>query len=64
LFPGARQVFRIRRDVGDLDNVWTTKEIVYGITSLPDGLASPEHLNCYQRQHWTVEVRHEVALGE
>jgi hypothetical protein len=49
LFPGARQVFRIRRDVGDLDNVWTTKEIVYGITSLPDGLAGPEHLNWYQR---------------
>jgi predicted transposase YbfD/YdcC len=57
VFPGARQVFRIRRDVGDLDNVWTTKEIVYGITSLPAGLAGPEHLNCYQRQHWTVENR-------
>jgi hypothetical protein len=40
-FPGARQVFRIRRGVGDLDNLWTTKEIVYGIASL---LASPEHL--------------------
>ena len=57
VFPGARQVFRLRRDVGDLDNAWTTKEIVYGITSLPDSLASPEHLNCYQRQHWTVENR-------
>jgi hypothetical protein len=52
-FPGARQVFRVRRDVGGLDNVWTTKEIVYGITSLPTGLASPEHLNYYERQHWT-----------
>jgi hypothetical protein len=63
LFPGARQVFRIRRDVGDLDNVWTTKEIVYGITSLPDSLASPEHLNCYQRQHWTVENRHDAPTS-
>jgi predicted transposase YbfD/YdcC len=57
LFPGARQVFRIRRDVGGLDNVWTSKEIVYGITSLPTGLAGPEHLNYYERQHWTVENR-------
>ena len=50
LFPGARQVFRIRRDVGGLDKVWTSKEIVYGITSLPTGLAGPEHLNYYERQ--------------
>jgi hypothetical protein len=53
-FPGARQVFRIRRGVGDLDNLWTTIEIVYGIASLP---ASPEHLNCYERQHRTVGNR-------
>jgi predicted transposase YbfD/YdcC len=57
LFPGALQAFRLRRDVGGLDNVWTTKEIVYGITSLPADLAGPEHLNWYQRQHWTVENR-------
>lgn len=57
VFPGARQVFRVRRDVGGLDNVWNTKEIVYGITSLPTSLAGPEHLNCYERQHWTVENR-------
>ncbi|WP_030905878.1 hypothetical protein [Streptosporangium amethystogenes] len=37
LFPGARQAFRLRRDIGDLDGVWTSKEIVYGITSLPAG---------------------------
>lgn len=57
LFPGACQAFRIRRDVGGLDGVWHTKEIVYGITSLPADLASPEHLNHYERQHWTVENR-------
>ncbi|GAA4230268.1 hypothetical protein FHR32_007052 [Streptosporangium album] len=39
LFPGARQAFRLRRDVGDLDGTWTGKEIVYGITSLPAALA-------------------------
>jgi predicted transposase YbfD/YdcC len=33
LFPGARQAFRLRRDIGGLDGVRTSKEIVYGITS-------------------------------
>jgi predicted transposase YbfD/YdcC len=57
LFPGARQVFRLRRDVGGLDGVWDTKEIIHGITSMPPALAGPVHLNHYQRQHWTVENR-------
>ena len=57
LFPGARQAFRIRRDVGGLDGVWERKEIVYGITSLPPGLAKPAHLNYYERRHWVVENR-------
>ncbi|WP_219420493.1 ISAs1 family transposase, partial [Pseudonocardia nigra] len=57
LFPGAQQAFRLRRDVGNLDGEWTSKEVIYGITSLPATLAGPEHLNCYERQHWTVENR-------
>ncbi|MFI6458790.1 ISAs1 family transposase [Streptosporangium amethystogenes] len=57
LFPGARQAFRLRRDVGDLDGVWTSKEIVYGITSLPAEAAGPAHLNHYERAHWSVENR-------
>jgi predicted transposase YbfD/YdcC len=57
LFPGARQVFRLRRDVGEPNGPWTSKEIVLGITSLPPELAGPEHLNCYQRHHWSVENR-------
>lgn len=57
LFPGARQAFRLRRDVGDLDSGWTSKEIVYGITSLPAELAGPAQLNHYQRAHWGVENR-------
>lgn len=57
LFPGARQAFRLRRDVGDVDGVWTSKEIVYGITSLPADLAGPAHLNHYERAHWGVENR-------
>lgn len=57
LFPGARQAFRLRRDVGDLDGAWTSKEIVYGITSLPADLGGPAHLNHYERAHWGVENR-------
>jgi predicted transposase YbfD/YdcC len=57
LFPGAAQAFRLRRDVAGLDGAWTSKEIVYGITSLPAELARPEHLSHYQRRHWTVENR-------
>ncbi|MEV7964754.1 ISAs1 family transposase, partial [Sphaerisporangium sp. NPDC088356] len=68
LFPGARQAFRLRRDVGDLDGVWTSKEIVYGITSLPAHLAGPAHLNHYERGHWAVENRlhwvRDVTFGE
>jgi hypothetical protein len=57
LFPGARQIFRPRRDVGELHGPWTSKEIVFGITSPPPDLAGPEHLNRYQRHHWCVENR-------
>jgi hypothetical protein len=57
LFPGARQVFRLRRDTGGLDGQRTHKEIVYGIISLPAGLASPTHLNHYERGHWCVANR-------
>jgi hypothetical protein len=55
LFPGAAQVFRLRRDSGDLDGDWTSKEIVHGVTSLPAGLAGPTHLNHYEKSHWTIE---------
>ena len=57
LFPGARQVFRLRRDTGGLDGVRTGKEIIHGIVSLSADLAGPEHLNHYAREHWTVENR-------
>jgi hypothetical protein len=63
LFPGARQVFRLRRDTGGLDGARTSKEIVFAVTSLPTDLAGPEHLNHYTQQHgaWkTVYIGHET----
>jgi hypothetical protein len=63
-WPHAAQVLRIRRDTGPTRGPWEHKEIAYGITSLPADLAGPRHLATYARQHWAVEVRHEVALCE
>jgi predicted transposase YbfD/YdcC len=57
LFPGARQVFRLRRDTGGLDGQRTGKQIVYGIVSMPTELAGPAQLNHYAREHWCVENR-------
>ena len=68
LFLSAAQAFRLRRDTGGLDGVWTRKEIVYGITSLPADLAGPAQLNHYERRHWVVEDRlhwvRDVTFGE
>jgi predicted transposase YbfD/YdcC len=55
LFPGARQVFRLRRDTGGLDGVRTSKEIIHGIVSLDASQAGPAHLSRYARGHWVVE---------
>jgi predicted transposase YbfD/YdcC len=52
-FPGAAQVFRIRRDVFDLSGQRLSKEIVYGITSLTE--ATAEAIGRWVRQHWRVE---------
>jgi predicted transposase YbfD/YdcC len=57
LFPGARQVFRLRRDTGGLDGVRTGKEIIHGIVSVGADHAGPHHLNAYARGHWVVENR-------
>ena len=57
LFPGARQVFRLRRDTGGLDGVRTSKDIIHGIVSLDADQARAHHLNAYARGHWTVENR-------
>jgi hypothetical protein len=37
---------------------------VLGVTSLSSREAAPQHLATYVRGHWSIEVRHEVALCE
>jgi predicted transposase YbfD/YdcC len=54
-FPGAAQVFRIRRDTFDHLGNRLSKEIVHGVTSLTTDQATPEQLAGLVRQHWTVE---------
>jgi predicted transposase YbfD/YdcC len=56
-FPKAAQVFRIVRHIADLNGSGVSKEVVYGITSMPADLAGPAHLGSYVRQHWGVETR-------
>ncbi|MDP9844432.1 putative transposase YbfD/YdcC [Streptosporangium lutulentum] len=67
-FPGAAQLFRILRYRGGLDGVRISKEVVFGLSSLPADLAGPEHLNHYVRSHWGVENREhyvrDVTFGE
>ena len=56
-WPHAAQVLRIRRDTGPTTGPWASKEIAYGITSLPADCAGPRHLAIYARQHWGIENR-------
>jgi predicted transposase YbfD/YdcC len=56
-WPHAAQVLRIRRDAGPTRGPWESKEIAYGITSLPASLAGPRHLAAYARNHWAIENR-------
>lgn len=52
-FPGAAQVFRIRRDTYDAAGVRTSKYVVYGITDLAQ--ATGEELAGHVRRHWGIE---------
>jgi predicted transposase YbfD/YdcC len=67
-WPHAAQVFRIRRDTGELDGPWTGKEVVFGVTDMPAELAGPAEIGVYARGHWTIENRthyvRDVTFGE
>lgn len=54
-FPGAAQVFRIRRDTFDHLGNRLSKEVVHGVTSLTSDQVSPEQLADLVRAHWRVE---------
>jgi predicted transposase YbfD/YdcC len=57
-FPGARQVFRIRRRTDDLLGRRLSKAVVHGISSLDTARADPTQLLAPVREHWRVEANH------
>ena len=67
-WPHAGQIFRIRRDTGELNGPWTSKEIVYGITDLIPDQAGPAQIGTCARQHWGIENKihyiRDVTFGE
>lgn len=56
-FPGAAQVFRIRRDTFDHLGNRLTKEVVHGVTSLDTGQATAGQIAALIRKHWGIENR-------
>jgi Transposase DDE domain len=54
-FPGAAQVFRIRREVSDLAGRQLSMQIVHGITSLTAERANAASVAAWVRRHWAIE---------
>jgi hypothetical protein len=54
-WPYLGQVFQLIREVRYLKSGKTTREVVYGMTSLPNHLASAQRLLTLHRQHWAIE---------
>ena len=62
-YPHVAQIFRITRrrtDARQNGTGQTTREQVYGITSVPAHRATPRQLLAYNRGHWAVEVNHHI----
>jgi predicted transposase YbfD/YdcC len=56
-FPGAAQVFRIRRDTFDHRGNRLRKEVVHGVTSLKATQATAAQVAELVRKHWGIENR-------
>lgn len=56
-FPHVQQVFRLQRVIQHQATGKITYQVVFGITSLSQGLCSPEKLMAFVRTHWHIENR-------
>lgn len=56
-FPHVAQVFVLQRETTDIVRQKSRLETVYGVTSLPPSLASPQRLLDLSRGHWAIENR-------
>lgn len=67
-FAGVRQVFCLERERTQCKTGKVSREVVYGITSLPRLLADASRLLALVRGHWTIENRvhyvRDVTMGE
>jgi len=67
-FPGAAQVFRIRRETCELAGRTPRTETVHGFTSLTAQQAGPDRIGARVRGHWGIENKshwvRDAVLGE
>jgi len=67
-WPYVAQVFRLEKTIWHPKYKGKTREIVYGLTSLPAEKASPDKLLSLLRQYWGIEAglhfRRDVTLHE
>ena len=67
-WPGVQQVFRLERIIWHEKQQGSTREVVYGMTSLSPGQASPKKLLRLIRKYWAIEnglhYRRDVTLHE
>ena len=62
-YPHVAQIFRLTRrrtDARQNGTGPTSREQVYGITSVPADRATPQQLLAWNRGHWAVEVNHHL----
>jgi predicted transposase YbfD/YdcC len=59
-FPHCKQVFLLERYTRDDNGNILTAETVTGITSLTPAKAGPAHLLDHSRNHWAIEVQHNI----
>ncbi len=67
-WPGVKQVFRLERIIWHEKHQGSTREVVYGLTSLSPQQASPKKLIQLARRYWGIEsglhYRRDVTLHE
>jgi len=54
-FPGLCQVIEVRRKVTDLKDGTITREMEYGVTSLPSETANAKKFMLLMQRHWGIE---------
>ena len=54
-YPHLKQIFRVERRRIDVGSGHESRELAYGITSVPQERGAPEQLLAWNRGHWAVE---------